>query len=119
MTALAPWALCNSALPAPWRAPAGVLVVACGAWQAWRYWRMPAEQLLIPAGPAPAQVDQLPVEDLQLADRGVLLEVAWRQGGRRRRRLFWPDTLPPAQRRELRLAVRAHCISRSRPAVAP
>jgi len=36
----------------------------------------------------------------------------WRGDGRRGHLLFWPDTLPRARRRELRLAVRAHAVSR-------
>ncbi|MCC7635898.1 hypothetical protein [Stenotrophomonas rhizophila] len=119
ITALAPWALHASALPGAWWWPASLLVVAGGGLQAWRYWRQPALAIVIAPGPAPARVAGQAVQDLQLSDRGVLLQLGWRQGGRHRWRLFWPDTLAPARRRELRLAVRAHCISRSRPAVAP
>lgn len=119
MTALAPWALYRTAVPDGWHGPAAVLAVAWGLAQAWRYWHAPTRSIVIPPYDAPAQVDGEPVQDLQLSDRGVLLQVAWRCRGRRHWRLFWPDTLSPAQRRELRLAVRAYCISRSRPAVAP
>ncbi len=119
MTALAPWALYRTAVPDGWHGPAAVLAVAWGLAQAWRYWHAPTRSIVIPPDDAPAQVDGEPVQDLQLSDRGVLLQVAWRCRGRRYWRLFWPDTLSPAQRRELRLAVRTHCISRSRPAVAP
>lgn len=119
ITALLPWAVCNTDLADRWHWPVALLAVAMGATGAWRYGRMPAEAIVIPPGDAPAQVDGQPVDDLQLSDRGVLLQLAWRQQGHRRWRLFWPDTLTPAQRRELRLAVRARCISRSRPAVAP
>lgn len=119
ITALAPWALCSSDLAPALRWPAALLALAVGLAQAWRYWRLPAQRIVIAPGPDPATVDGEEVGALQLSDRGVLLQLAWRQHGRLQRRLFWPDTLASAQRRELRLAVRAHCISRSRPAVAP
>lgn len=119
ITALAPWALCSSDLPPPLRWPAALLALAVGGAQAWRYWRTPPRRLVIAPGSGPAMVDGDEVAALQLSDRGLLLQLAWRQHGRVRRCLFWPDTLAPAQRRELRLAVRAHCISRSRSAVAP
>lgn len=119
ITALAPWMLCSSDLPAGLHWPASLLALVVGGGQAWRYWRTPAQRIVILPGEALAQVDGKAVKDLQLSDRGVLLQLAWRQQGRRRWRLFWPDTLAPASRRELRLAVRARCISRSRPAVAP
>jgi toxin CptA len=119
VAALAPWALCSSDLPAELHWPASLLALMLGGGQAWRYRRTPAQRIVILPGEASARVDGQTVEDLQLSDRGVLLQLAWRRQGRRHWRLFWPDTLPPALRRELRLAVRAHCISRSRPAVAP
>ena len=119
ITALAPWALCSTDLPAPLRWPAAVVALLAGGAQAWRYWQTPAQCIVIVPGQGPAAVDGAEVSGLQLSDRGVLLQLAWCQHGRVQRRLFWPDTLTPAQRRELRLAVRAHCISRSRPAVAP
>lgn len=119
MAALTPWALCSSAVPAPWCWLATPLALGWGAAQAWRYGHLPALSIVVPPGQDLAEVAGEPVQDLQLSDRGVLLQLAWRCHGRRHWRLFWPDTLAPAQRRELRLAVRAHCISRSRPAVAP
>ncbi|MEE7566640.1 hypothetical protein HH297_09445, partial [Xanthomonas sp. Kuri4-3] len=55
-----------------------------------------------------------PVAAFRVEWRGPLAQLSWRDGRRRERLLFWPDTLPPAQRRELRLAAGAHAIS-SRP----
>ncbi len=49
---------------------------------------------------------------LELLERGPLLVLRWRKGKRRGQLLFWPDTLPRARRRELRLAVRAGAVSR-------
>lgn len=119
MGALMPWALWATDLPTPWGLASGFVAMA-GTWlEAWRYARRPGCMFVIPADEHPAQVDDAPVEDLQMRRRGPLVQLAWRQQGRRHWRLFWPDTLPHAQARELRLAVRAHCISRSPPAVAP
>ncbi|WP_261997386.1 hypothetical protein [Stenotrophomonas sp. Ste96] len=119
MGALMPWALWATELPAPWGLALG-LVAMVGTWlEAWRYARGPGCAFLIPLHDEPAQVDGEAVEDLQMRRRGPLLQLRWRYEGRRHWRLFWPDTLPAAQARELRLAVRAHCISRSPPAVAP
>ena len=119
MGALMPWALGATDLPTPWGLASGLVAMA-GTWlEAWRYARRPGCMFVIPADDDPAQVDDAPVEELQMRRRGPLVQLAWRQQGRRHWRLFWPDTLPPAQARELRLAVRAHCISRSPPAVAP
>lgn len=119
MGALMPWALWATDLPTPWGLASGFVAMA-GTWlEAWRYARGPGCMFVIPADEGPAQVDDAPVEDLQMRRRGPLVQLAWRQQGRRHWRLFWPDTLPQAQARELRLAVRAHCISRSPPAVAP
>ena len=50
--------------------------------------------------------------DTEAADDMTLLVLRWRGDGRRGQLLFWPDTLPRARRRELRLAVRAHAVSR-------
>lgn len=119
MGALMPWALGATDLPTPWGLASGFVAMA-GTWlEAWRYALRPGCIFVIPADEDPAQVDDAPVEDMQMRRRGPLVQLAWRQQGRRHWRLFWPDTLPQAQARELRLAVRAHCISRSPPAVAP
>ena len=114
-----PLAVLGSGLPDPCRLPAVLLATAWAAGQGWHYARQPACRIVICAFDAPVTVNGEPVDALSLQDRGGLLQLCWRADGRRHARLFWPDTLPPAARRELRLAVRAHCISRSRPAVAP
>lgn len=116
---LMPLAVLGSGLPDPYRWPAALLATVWAAGQGWHYARRPACHIVICAGDAPVTVNGEPVDALSLQDRGWLLQLRWRADGRRHARLFWPDTLPPAARRELRLAARAHCISRSRPAVAP
>ena len=81
--------------------------------------RKPCRDILIPSLPSPACIDAEPVEQIELLERGPLLVLRWRLGKRRQQLLFWPDTLPKAQRRELRLAVKAHGVSRQPPGVAP
>lgn len=99
--------------------PFAVLVLGLGLLQAWAESRRPPRDLLIPPPPGPSCVDGIPVEQIELLERGPLLVLRWRQGKRRQQLLFWPDTLPRAQRRELRLAVKAHGVSRQPPGMAP
>lgn len=112
---LMPWVATATALPAAAHWPVGLLAGAGAALQGWRYSRQSPCSILIPAGAAPALVDGHPVDALSLHDRGALLQLRWRLHGRRQARLFWPDTLPASLRRELRLAVQARPIPRSRP----
>jgi toxin CptA len=116
---LMPWAVLATHLTGPARWPMALLAAGVAAGQGIRYVRRPRCHLLIPADDAPAEVDGQLVERLALHDRGPLLQLTWRSNGRRQARLFWPDTLSPTARRELRLAMQARCISRSRPAMAP
>lgn len=112
---LMPWAATASALPAAAQWPLGLLAAAVAAGQGWWHTRRPPLAIVIPHGDAPARVDDQVVEALTLHDRGPLLQLGWRAQGRRRACLFWPDTLPGPRRRELRLAMQARPISRSRP----
>ncbi len=113
--ALMPWVATASALPSAAQWPLGLLAAGAVAGQGWRCSRQPRLDIVIPSGDTPARVDDQPVEALRLHDRGPLLQLSWRQHGRQRACLFWPDTLPPTQRRALRLAIQARPISRSRP----
>ncbi len=92
--------------------PASLVAMGWGLWLARREWRRPHRQLLIPSSPAVATIDGLAMETLRLIERGPLLILRWRQAGTCGQLLFWPDTLPRAQRRELRLAVRTRAVSR-------
>ncbi|WDM69465.1 hypothetical protein [Xanthomonas cucurbitae] len=85
-----------------------------------RLLRSPLRQLVVPWSDAAASVDGERVEDMQVRWRGPIAVVSWRGTAKRRNRLhFWPDTLPAAQRRELRLAAQAHAISSRALQVAP
>lgn len=109
-----------SAVP-PQLALLGTLVLWLAAAAHARAWvRRPPRRLVVPWGRAPACVDGLPVADLQVQWRGPLAWVSWRRGPRRREcLLFCPDTLPPARRRELRLAARSRAVSPAPLAMAP
>ncbi|MEA5125548.1 protein YgfX [Xanthomonas floridensis] len=85
-----------------------------------RLLRSPLRELVVPWSDAAASVDGERVENMQVCWRGPIAVVSWRGSGSRRSRLhFWPDTLPAAQRRELRLAAQAHAISSRALQVAP
>lgn len=95
-------------------------VLSWGAWRAWRESRRPRCTIAIPADAARARVDGEPVDDLSVRWRGPLAFVQWRDGdGHTRRRAFWPDTLPAARRRELRLAAPPAVPARAPTSVAP
>ena len=107
---LAAFSFLNCALETHIVWPMALLVLGVGLLQAWREAASPVRQLLV--SPSAASIDGVVVETPQLLERGPLTILRWHAGKRRGQLLFWPDTLPRAQRRELRLAVRAHVISR-------
>nr|WP_255699061.1 hypothetical protein [Luteimonas sp. Y-2-2-4F] len=66
------------------------------------------------------EVDGESVDAFRLDWRGPLAFARWRDpAGRMRRLAWWPDTLPPPARRELRLAAPAPRAARGAPSVAP
>jgi toxin CptA len=100
--------------------PAAFAAAAWGGWLAHREWcRIPirlawrADGLLF--------VDGECVESAELHWRGPLAFLAWGAGdrGRRKRLAWWPDTLPAATRRELRLAAVGAEAARHRVRMAP
>lgn len=115
----APVAVLASELPAP---VAGLLAAAAavhGLDAALREWRR-APCSLVFTGDGRLLVDGQPATAPRLRWRGPLAFLAWRDpGGRRRRLAWWPDTLPPGARRELRLAADGLSTARPRPSVAP
>lgn len=68
--------------------------------------RAPVRALVIDAAGA-VDLDGVVLDKPQLEWRGPLAILYWRDGRRVRRLLWWPDTLPPPARRELRLAASA------------
>ena len=119
LTACAPVAVLASEMP---RKAAILLALAAmvqGIHLAWREWRRPPRSLLFTAD-GRLLVDDLEATDMQLQWRGPLAFMAWRDAsGRRQRLAWWPDTLPPRWRRELRLAVDRLPTARAGPSVAP
>ncbi|MBB3845552.1 toxin CptA [Xanthomonas arboricola] len=120
LSALALGALWRSGVP-PWLAMLlSVYAVLTGGRSLRLLLRSPAREVIVPWSETPASVDGAQVQGLQVTWRGPIAVVAWTGLDARRQRLhFWPDTLPAAQRRELRLAAQAHAISSRRPQVAP
>jgi len=107
LTCLAALSLWRSALPVAWALPASLAVVA-GGWLQWRREGRvaPVSIVIAPTGAGAYLVDGRVAFRLRLEWFGPLACLSWRDSeGRQGRRVFWPDNLPPALRRELRLAV--------------
>ncbi|MBB5863299.1 hypothetical protein [Xanthomonas sp. 3058] len=120
LSALALWAVWRSGVPLWLEALLSVYALLAGGHALRQLLRSPVRQVVVPWSPTPASVDGEQVQRLQVAWRGPIAVVSWTRLDTRRQRLhFWPDTLPAAQRRELRLAARAHAISSRPPQVAP
>ena len=89
--------------PAAWLLVAAVLCHAL--WLAYRESQRPVRALVFPGNDLPGMVDGAPIEQVEVQWRGPLAFVSWEaRDGRRLRLSWWPDTLPPPRRRELRLA---------------
>jgi toxin CptA len=117
---LAGIAVIESELPGGISMPLAIAAFAYGSWLTRRELRRPARSLVIPANQSAATVDGHPVSDLQLQWRGPLAFLQWRDGdGRCRRLQAWPDSLAPAARRELRLAMANRLPLRAPRSVAP
>ena len=117
--ALASCSLLASELPGAIAWPAAVATLAWAGWRARREAGRRGESFVFRSG-APVLVDGVAVDDLVLQWRGPLAFAHWRDGeGRVRRRSWWPDTLPPARRRELRLAAPAGETARGGASMAP
>jgi len=100
--------------------PLALAALVHGTWQAWREARRPCGGIMISAGEARSTVDGRAVEAMTLSWRGPIAFLRWRDGdGRIGRRVFWPDTLPIAQRRELRLAAPAPVNAQMPASMAP
>ena len=101
---LAPFSVLASGMPR-WLAWPLAIAAAVTAWGVRRRWcRMPKRSLLVRAE-GPLSVDGELFPEWRLEWRGPLAFLHWRGAdGRIAGLSFWPDTLPPALRRELRLA---------------
>lgn len=84
-----------------------------------REWRRPPRGLLF-SDDGRLLVDGVEASAVQLQWRGPLAFLSWREaGGPRQRLVWWPDTLPPQRRRELRLAADRLPAAPGTPSVAP
>lgn len=96
-------------LPASGAIALGLACVGAPAWRAWRDLRAAPGTLVLPGAAGPATwVDAAgtaELAELTVRWRGPLATVVARDpAGKLRRLAWWPDTLPPADRRSLRLA---------------
>ncbi|MBB4125988.1 toxin CptA [Xanthomonas translucens] len=121
LSVLAPLSILGSDMPRACAWPAAALAALYAAWLLRREARQAPRALLIPTqGNVAASVDGQAVAALQVDWRGPLAFARWRDAdGHVRRLAWWPDTLPPAARRELRLAAQARAASSAPPQMAP
>ncbi|MFT3756273.1 MAG: hypothetical protein QM769_10080 [Pseudoxanthomonas sp.] len=120
MSLLAAFSVLVSEMPRMLAWPLALAALGYGAWLIRREARQPVRQMVFPGNASPVLLDGQPLENVRVQWRGPLAFVQWRQAdGRAGRLSFWPDTLPPARRRELRLAAGHADVSRRRPTMAP
>lgn len=104
LAVLAPLSVLASDMPRPLAWPLAGLAAGWGLLAARRERRRPPQVLLLSPVPGQATLDGVPLAEATLAWRGPLAFLRWRDAaGRRGRLAWWPDTLPPAQRRVLKL----------------
>ncbi|MES2669125.1 MAG: hypothetical protein V4673_01735 [Pseudomonadota bacterium] len=119
LAVLVPWAALSSDLPTRVGGIVAVLAVCFAVGLAVRELRRTEQAVVIEASGA-ATIDGQAVEALRIDWRGTLGFVSWRDAaGRIHRRSLWPDTLSPALRRELRLAVPASGAVRGTDSMSP
>lgn len=140
LTLLAPLAVLQSALPRGLAWPASVVALGYGVWLLRREASQAARLVLVPTGIVPVtlldlgldgmhlegaqlegpQFEGRELDDVQLCWRGPLAFLRWSDDRKRTRHLvWWPDTLPATQRRELKLAMQAREAARPRASMAP
>ena len=110
--------LLASDLPGPFAWPAAGWVVVL-AWRASRSEARRPSVILEWPSDAPPVLDGRPLDHARLQWRGPFAFLQWREGRRLRALSWWPDTLPPATRRELRLATGGALTARRGGSVAP
>lgn len=85
--------------------PLVILVLGSGLLQVRREHRRHPHTVVVDPNTARILLDDRELDDARLRWRGPLAFLIWRDARRRRCTLiWWPDTLPASQRRELRLA---------------
>lgn len=105
LAALAAMSVLASDMPAIAAWPLAIVATCHGVVLARRQLHRPPMAIVWNGHADVVSVDGVPVEEPILQWRGPLAFLTWhRPGGGRGRLSWWPDTLPPAARRELRLA---------------
>ena len=118
LTAGAVLAVLNCALPAVAAFPVAAVVAVRGGCLVVREGRRPP--LSLELAPGRAEVDGARVAAVAVEWRGPLAFLRWRDAaGRVHRRTWWPDVLPPRDRRRLRLAAGNESASPVVASVAP
>ena len=117
---LAAWAVWASGMPRPVAWPLAVSALVYAGWRARSESKLPSHTLFLPGNELPVMLDGRPIERLRMQWRGPLAFLLWRDGqGRPHRLSWWPDTLPSASRRELRLAASSLEAARDHRRMAP
>jgi toxin CptA len=102
---LAPFAVLVSEMPRGVAWPLALAASTYGGWLFRREQRKPSRMFVFSRDDAPVLLDGEAVDEVTVHWRGPLAFVRWRDAdGCVHRLAWWPDTLPPARRRELRLA---------------
>jgi len=120
LTALGVFSIFVSEMPrfAAW--PLAAVTLGYSLWLTRLESRKPSLSFVWPGHDGPAMLDGKPIHEVEVQWRGSLAFVRWRgKTGRIQRVSWWPDTLSPASRRELRLAAPVTIASRHRGAMAP
>jgi toxin CptA len=120
LAAAAAFAVLSSEMPRVAAWPLALSALAYGLLLAWVEWHRPCLAIVVLPAPARSTVDGNAIDAFAVAWRGPIASLRWRDGdGRTGRCLFWPDTLPAAHRRELRLAAPAPGAARAPASMAP
>ena len=105
LAVLATVSLLTSEMPRLVAWPLVIVVVVHTGFLVRRYRCLPRKEFVFPGNDLAVMLDGQSIDDVAVQWRGPLAFIRWRdRTGRQQRLSWWPDTLPPASRRELRLA---------------
>ena len=117
--ALAACSALMSEMPRAAAWPSAMAALGYAAWRARLESRKPPLAFFFPGSDSPVALQGRPVQSVGVQWRGPLAFVSWRENGCIHRAAWWPDTLPAARRRELRLAAGAADATRHHVVMAP